>query len=142
MKPVILPATMAALYKVSEYVLTAAATAKLNKKATYCLRLAVDETATNIVSYGYALEEQGRLYLSSRCDEQQLAIILEDTAAPYNPLAALAAAERSLQLPFEQRPIGGLGVYIAWQSADEFHYELVGDRNRNTFVMYRDPTSE
>jgi len=128
---------MAALYKVSQYAIAAAERAQLSKKATYCLRLAVDETATNIITHGYGPEVQGKLYLATRCDERQLAIILEDTAPPYNPLEALAAAERTLHLPPEQRPIGGLGVYIAWQSADEFHYEQVGDRNRNTFIMYR-----
>ncbi len=139
MQPVILPATMAALYKVSEYVMAAATAAQLSKKAAYCLRLAVDETATNIITHGYGDQIQGKLYLAACCEAHQLAITLEDTAPPYNPLEALAAAERTLHLPPEERPIGGLGVYIAWQSADEFHYEQVGDRNRNTFIMYRPP---
>jgi anti-sigma regulatory factor (Ser/Thr protein kinase) len=35
------------------------------------------------------------------------------------------------------RDIGGLGIYLAVNSIDEFRFERVNNRNRNIFVMYR-----
>jgi serine/threonine-protein kinase RsbW len=34
----------------------------------------------------------------------------------------------------EQRPIGGLGVFLAIRGVDQFQYERVGDRNRSIFT--------
>jgi anti-sigma regulatory factor (Ser/Thr protein kinase) len=39
--------------------------------------------------------------------------------------------------PLEDREIGGLGIFLALKSVDEFRYERRGDINVNTFVMRR-----
>jgi anti-sigma regulatory factor (Ser/Thr protein kinase) len=54
MKPMTVPATLDSLGAIAEYVLAAAASAGLDKRASYNLRLAVDEIVTNIIVHGYA----------------------------------------------------------------------------------------
>jgi anti-sigma regulatory factor (Ser/Thr protein kinase) len=42
-----------------------------------------------------------------------------------------------IDLPLAERPIGGLGVFLAMENVDEFRHEYVDDRNRNILVMRR-----
>lgn len=124
------------LSAIAQYVMTAAKTAGLDKKSTYKLRLAVDEIATNIITHGY--EEaglQGDVCLEANIDEYSLTIAVEDTGMAYDPRQVEAVEEETLKKPLEERPIGGLGVYLAIESVDRFIYERVDDRNRNIFVV-------
>jgi anti-sigma regulatory factor (Ser/Thr protein kinase) len=115
-------------------VTAAAASAGLDKRATYHLRLAVDEIATNIIVHGYAEAGlQGKLELSADVNDRTLTIAIEDTGVTFDP-RQVAAPDTGL--PLEQRSIGGLGVYLAIRSVDEFLYERIGDRNRTMFRMH------
>ena len=119
-------------------VVTAAAnTAGLDKKRTYYLCLAVDEIATNIVLYGY--EEAGRsgvLDVRAEIDGQKLTVTLEDDGEPFDPRQSKLPEEEDLSRPLEERPIGGLGLFLALEGVDEFKYERAGGRNRNIFIVF------
>jgi serine/threonine-protein kinase RsbW len=134
MESLIVSGTLESLGTVRAYVKTAAAAAGLNKMTTYRLILAVDEVATNAVIHGYAeANRQGDLTVSATIDARSLTVTLEDTGAPFDP--HLIPPPDNMDLPLEQRSIGGLGVYLALKGVDKFAYEYTGDRNRNTFVI-------
>jgi anti-sigma regulatory factor (Ser/Thr protein kinase) len=138
MQSLTLQATLEALSPIAEYVKAAATEAGLGKKAVYNLRLAVDEIATNIITHGYKEANlEGAINLTATLDEQSLTIVVEDTGVAYDPRQALSREEATLDDPLEDRPIGGLGIYLAIEGVDQFHYERVGNRNRNVFVMNR-----
>jgi serine/threonine-protein kinase RsbW len=130
-----LTATLESLKPIADYVMTAAKSAGLDKKATYRLRLAVDEIATNAIRHGHAeAKQEGIITIYHEIKGGNLKIILEDTGVPYDPRQTPPPDD--LDLPLEERDIGGLGIYLTMYSVDEFHYEYTGNRNRNTFVMY------
>ena len=136
MLPLTVPGTRDSLGAVAKFVLAAAAEAGLDKKASYRLRLALDELATNVVAYGYEQgQREGELYVSALIDAEGLSIVLEDTGPEYDPTKA--AKPLSLELPPEERQIGGLGIFLTLRSVDHFAYERAGDRNRNTITMKR-----
>lgn len=123
---------------IADYVLAAAKEAGLDKKASYNLRLAVDEIATNIIMYGYeGAKSEGTVDLQAQMDDRALTIVVEDTAAAFDPFEKLAQEELSVDLPMDQKPMGGLGVYLTIQGVDKFMYERLEDRNRNVFVVNR-----
>lgn len=104
------------------------------KKSSYRLRLAVDEIATNIIVHGYEESNlEGNITIIASIDEKCLTITLEDTGPVYDP--ATRPDPENLHQPMEERSIGGLGVYLAFQGVDRFTYERVGNCNRNIFVM-------
>jgi serine/threonine-protein kinase RsbW len=139
MQPSTIPATLDSLGSIAEYVMAAAASAGLEKRASYRLRLAVDEIATNIIVHGYAnAEHQGMLEIRADIDDKALTIVIDDTGVTYDPRQAPTP---DINLPLDQRPIGGLGVYLAMRNVDEFVYEHLGDRNRSIFKMYLPPTA-
>jgi len=138
MEPLTVPGKLDALSSIGKFVMSAAAAAGLDKSASYRLRLAVDEVATNIILHGY--EESGLsgdIALAAVIDDGRLTVSVEDSAIPFDPREAKKPED--MDLPPEERQIGGLGVYLALEEVDGFDYERIGDRNRNTFVMNRPP---
>lgn len=134
MKPSTVPATLDSLGLIADYVMAAATAAGLDRRASYRLRLAVDEIATNIIVHGHVnAGHQGALELRAEIDDRILTIAIDDTGVTYDPRQATTP---DIDLPLEQRPIGGLGVYLAIRSVDEFLYEHIGDRNRTIFKMH------
>ncbi|MBO1351638.1 MAG: ATP-binding protein [Hormoscilla sp. GUM202] len=130
--------TLESLSAIAKYVIAAASLAGLEKKASYKLRLAVDEIATNIITHGYEdAGREGEVELQAKIDDRTLTIWIEDTGVAYDPTQKEAVEEEMLNKPLEERPIGGLGVYLAMEGVDKFLYERVGDRNRNIFVVNR-----
>jgi anti-sigma regulatory factor (Ser/Thr protein kinase) len=138
MEPLTTPGNLDSLDAIAEYVMAAAAAAGLDKKASYKLRLAVDEIATNIIVYGYEEgKREGAVDLRAEIDEQALTIYIEDTGTAFDPLEKLPLEVEKLERPLEERPIGGLGLYLAIDGVDNFIYERVGERNRNILVINR-----
>ena len=134
-----LDANLDALTTSWKYINAAALDAALNKKQIYHLRLAIDEILTNIVTHGY--EEAhlaGKIWLWAECTEHALTVYTEDNGVQFDPLDAPPPGD--LNRPLAERAIGGLGVFLAFRSVDEFRYEYVSGRNRNIFVVYRNHT--
>jgi anti-sigma regulatory factor (Ser/Thr protein kinase) len=136
-------ANLDVLSSIGAFVLKAAENAGLDRRAAYRLRLAVDEMATNIIVHGNPLEHSGddEIRLTSDMDDQRLTITLEDRGPAFNPLDH-ESPEGHIDKPMEQRPIGGLGVFLAIRGVDSFSYERVNDRNRSTFIVRRGTTAE
>jgi serine/threonine-protein kinase RsbW len=136
MEPLTVPGKLDSLSAIAKYVMNASTEAGLDKKAAYRLRLAVDEIVTNIILHGY--EEaglDGNVDIIAELDEKQLSICVEDTGVKFDPSSKETPGD--LSQPLENRSIGGLGVYLAFQGVDKFLYDRTGDRNRNIFVMNR-----
>ena len=132
------PGTIESLDAIAKYIISVAAAAGLDKKASYKLRLAIDEIATNIIIHGYQeAGKEGVLDVQATIDEHSLTIALEDTGAAFNPLEKVPLETETLDRPLAQRPSGGLGIFLAFQGVDKFVYEKLGDRNRNIFVVNR-----
>ena len=132
-----LPATLDALSPIRDFVEEAALSAGLDRKARYRLRLAVDEIATNVIVHGY--EEaglSGDVLVRTALEPDALHVVIEDDAAPFDPYSL--ATPDDLDVPLEERGIGGLGVFLTIRGVDEFRYQRVDGRNRNVFIMRRE----
>ena len=137
MQSLLVSGNLDSLSDIGHFVNAAAAQAGLDKKVAYRLRLAVDEIATNIVVHGY--DENGLtgdVLVMAELDAQALTIILEDSSPPFDPRNLLGRPEH-IDRPMEERPIGGLGIYLTIENVDKFDYEFVDQRNRNIFVVRR-----
>lgn len=138
MQSLTVPGTLDSLSTIADFVVAGAKQAGLDKKAAYRLRLAVDEIATNIIVHGYEeANYEGEVNLLLNIDDKTLTLTLEDTGVAYDPNQHLVPEEAALKLPLEQRPTGGLGIYLALQGVDKFIYERAANKNRNTVIMNR-----
>lgn len=137
MKTYTFPANLDSLEQIAICVMDAAIETYLSQQAIYKLRLAVDEIATNIIEHGYQAEAtEGTITIEIDSDDTALTITLIDHASPFDPYSLPQPA--SLDLPLEEREAGGLGVWLAINAVDEFHYAYKNLCNYNKIVLYRE----
>ncbi len=137
LSPLTVPGTLDSLKPIRDYVSSATTAAGLNKVLANRLRLAVDEIVTNSIVHGYdEAGIEGDIRIEADIDDDRLTIVVEDSGPHYDPTQHNMPTEEDLSTPLDTRDIGGLGIYLAVNSIDEFHFEHVNNRNRNIFVMY------
>lgn len=131
-------ASLDVLGAIGAFVMDAATDAGLASRAANRLRLAVDEMATNVIVHGKPLEHSGddEIRFVAEIDKERLTITMEDRGPEFDPRAHALPLDQ-LSKPLDERPIGGLGVFLAVRSVDGFDYTRAGDINRCTFVVNR-----
>lgn len=89
------------------------------------IRLAIEEVVENIVQYAY---ENGSGYLeaSTTIEGNSLLISFTDSGKPFDPLAK---PDPDITLSAEDRPIGGLGIFICKQMMDDIYYQYKNNCN-------------
>jgi len=93
----------------------------------FSLQLAVDEGMANCVNYAYPQGEKGDITLTIEREEDTLILILIDSGVPFDPTAE--APEVNTTLSAEDRPIGGLGIFLINQMMDKVCYQRVDGKN-------------
>ncbi len=96
-------------------------------KAQTQIDIAIDELFGNIALYAYD-PETGPATVRVEVVEDPLAVIITfiDNGKPYDPLAA---EDPDITLPVEERPIGGLGVFLVKKTMDDVTYEYKDGQN-------------
>ena len=97
------------------------------------VNLALEELGINIMNYGETAEE---ILVILASDEDTITINISDAGKPFNPLTE--GPEPDITQELDERPIGGLGVYLVRTLMDELYYRREGDRNHLTLVKHRD----
>jgi len=120
------------LAEVRDFVMEVSGLSGLSDTAAKEMRLAVDEAMANIVQHGYR-GSPGKIEVEAETDPQGLVIRLRDDAPAYNPLDRAAPA---LDLPLEERPIGGMGVELVRQSVDSVQHRVT-DTGGNELILVK-----
>lgn len=114
----VFPALLSSLASVRQFVSQVAREYCQDGAFLYDLILAVDELATNIIRYGYG-QQPGEITVQIQEQGEGLSITLIDHADPFDPTSA---PEPRLDLPLEERGVGGLGIYLARELTDGMEY--------------------
>lgn len=93
--------------------------------AVHRIQVALDEMITNIFSHGYE-GGSGTVDLSIKLRGDFLELYIVDHARPFNPLRQ---AQPEVDLPIENRPIGGVGIHLVRTLIDEIEYSRQGTEN-------------
>ena len=98
------------------------------------ITMAVDELFVNIASYAYP-DRTGTATVRVEADEPPSAVALTflDGGIPYDPLSH---ADPDVTLSAEERPIGGLGIYMVKKTMDEVVYAYRDGKNVLTIRKY------
>jgi anti-sigma regulatory factor (Ser/Thr protein kinase) len=102
----------------------------LSEDDTATVNLLLDELVTNVIKYGFDDGLDHQIFVSVVLDGDNMTVRVEDDGKPFNPLDA---PPPKLDLPIEERPIGGLGVHIVKTMADSLEYQR--DAGRNIVTM-------
>lgn len=94
------------------------------------LTLIVEELFTNTVTHGYGKESDAPIHITLSADVGELALLYEDAASRYDPLARLSGSPSDLAAALDSRPIGGLGIHLVRQLTRSARYVHEDGRNR------------
>ena len=93
-------------------------------KAQYQISVVIDEIYANIASYSGA--SQAEVAFDFDEGSRTVTLTFTDDGKPYNPLEA---KEPDTSLSADERPIGGLGIFIVRKTMDEVDYEYREGKN-------------
>lgn len=127
-------ATMDEFPAMQEFVGDAAAAAGFAPGQVNKILLASEEALVNVVNYAYP-EGNGSLELSCEPSAPQIGMVIriEDAGIAFDPLAR---PDPDITVPLEERPIGGLGIFMVKKIMDAVTYRRVDDRNVLTMTKY------
>jgi anti-sigma regulatory factor (Ser/Thr protein kinase) len=91
--------------------------------------LAIEELVMNCIHYGYDDTNEHTIVIELAVDGETLSLTVIDDGHPFDPLHA---PEPDFSVEIEDRPAGGLGIYLLRSLADDMVYERRDGTNRLT----------
>ena len=95
------------------------------------IELSVEEAVENVVQYAYE-GGIGWLEAGTSLDDESLILTIElrDAGVPFNPLEK---EDPDITLSADERPVGGLGIYLCKSMMDSIDYRY--EEGNNVLVM-------
>lgn len=111
--------------KIIEDVMSSEEVAGLPDDLGLKIRLCVEEVVENVVLYAYD-SGAGFMEVKTVLDNGVWSVIFRDAGVPFNPLAK---KDPDITLSAEERPIGGLGIFLCKQMMDSVEYKYADGCN-------------
>lgn len=92
----------------------------------FAFHLAFEEIVSNIVCYAYSPEAEGEMTIEIVESDQQVIITFKDRGKPFDPLSV---AEPDTTLSINERPVGGLGIFLVRKMMDSVSYIYSDSQN-------------
>jgi len=128
-----LTAESASVKVASDFIRRGAERAGLPPQRLSELDLIVEELLMNVVRYAYPADSRGLVEITYSIPQACcLRVEIADQGVEFNPLEL---AEPELGSSLEERPVGGLGVFLIRHYADSLHYRRDGAWNRVLFSV-------
>ena len=93
------------------------------------VNLVLDELWVNVVHYSGAT---GDVEISLDTDADEVRLEIADDGRPFDPLTE--TVEPDIDAPLEDRPIGGLGIFLVREMMDDLRYKRENGKNRLAMV--------
>ncbi|MDD6490451.1 MAG: ATP-binding protein [Clostridia bacterium] len=131
MKQLTVNADVQNLSKVLEFIIGNLHKDSKNEKLQHDIELVCEEIFVNICNYAYG-DKTGMAKIETDISDGKLTIIFRDNGIPFNPLTR---QNPDISLPPEERSIGGLGIYLVKNLANEVSYRY--DENTNILMVIK-----
>jgi len=112
----------------------AASYSGLSHDDVFAFKLAAEELCANIIQYGYAETEPGLISIFFDVDEQVARMTIRDDGKYFSPEQAKSP---DLEADWNEKEIGGLGIYLVKELMDKVSYEK-NEENINQFVLEKE----
>lgn len=90
------------------------------------LNLAIEEAFTNIVNYAFNDKHRHSIEIDFVKNNNRIEIMITDDGQPYDPTQK---EDPQTDLPIDERPIGGLGIFLIKKLMDNVDYQRNSDKN-------------
>jgi anti-sigma regulatory factor (Ser/Thr protein kinase) len=102
----------------------------LPEEVDYQVNLVLDEVVSNVMRHGYRDRREHEILVELHLEDGDLIIQVEDDGVHFSPLQV---PPPDITKPINERPVGGLGIYMVRQIMDSLDYRR--ENNRNLLVM-------
>jgi sigma-B regulation protein RsbU (phosphoserine phosphatase) len=127
-------ARMDVLSELRDFTEQAAMYCRLSHDDIFAFKLVTEEICANIIQYGYEGVEPGLLSLFFDVDEQVARLTIRDDGKYFSPEQA---QDPDFEADWEEKEIGGLGLYLVKELMDRVNYERT-EENVNQFVLEKE----
>lgn len=125
------PAHAAELAGLNQYLGEFWTAAGLPAESQFPFELALEEVFMNVVMHGSTPEHVPTVEVSLTRESDDVVLRIADTGPAFDPLDA---PNPDVGAAIEDRPIGGLGIYLLREMMDEFTYARVHGADRKSVV--------
>jgi anti-sigma regulatory factor (Ser/Thr protein kinase) len=124
------PSSSSSLNKLSDWLSSVLRVYHCPEAISNQVMLANEEIFINIATYAYPMDGEVTVRIGKKGN--LLALQYEDEGVPFNPLEMPAP---EINVPLEERKIGGLGIFIVRQIMDNVKYKR--ENNKNKLTLYK-----
>jgi serine/threonine-protein kinase RsbW len=97
------------------------------------LKLAVDEACTNIITHGYQDMDPGSVILAFWIETDKILVQITDFGHPFEPVEA---PKPDFEGALVDQELGGLGLFLIYQTMDNIDYQASMAGNTLTFTKF------
>ncbi len=121
-----LPNNIETIPQLNEFIDSVAEEAGLDMSFTMSLNLALEEAVVNVMTYAYPEGTAGTVDIDIKTNGEQFTCVISDSGTPFDPTQT---PDADTTLSAEERPIGGLGIFLVRQIMDDLRYQYVDNKN-------------
>jgi anti-sigma regulatory factor (Ser/Thr protein kinase) len=93
----------------------------------------LEEAVSNVMLYAYPKNKSGQVLVEAEKSPGKVIFTISDSGIPFDPTRQ---EEPDITQSAEERPIGGLGIFLVRQIMDSIAYERKDNRNILTLVKH------
>lgn len=121
-----LPNDVNTVPQLSEFVEGVCEELDFDMEETMSMNLALEEAVVNVMNYAYPKDSVGQVQIIAEANDQRLKFTIIDSGSPFDPTAK---EDVDTTLSVEDRPVGGLGIFLVRQLMDSINYERIDGQN-------------
>jgi anti-sigma regulatory factor (Ser/Thr protein kinase) len=129
----VFPARLPAFDQVKALIDEFGTLAELGSEDRHKLTLIVEELFTNTVNHGHRGGSDAPVFITVEEDKGNVKLIYEDSAPPFDPLAA--GRRSDIDSTIKERRVGGLGIFLTIGLTEMADYSYVEGRNRICLML-------
>ena len=122
----VLPNDIETIPQLNEFIDSVAEEVGLEMSLTMSLNLALEEAVVNVMEYAYPEGQKGNVEIEVTADQEWMTFVIADTGIAFDPTMK---EDADTTLSAEERPIGGLGIFLVRQLMDDINYKREGNKN-------------
>jgi sigma-B regulation protein RsbU (phosphoserine phosphatase) len=108
------------------FIETIAQDAHIDKSLAMSLNLALEEAVTNVIMYAYPQGSDGLVDIEAVIRKDSIDFMVIDSGKAFDPTAV---PDANIESALEDRPIGGLGIFLVRNIMDTVKYERKEGKN-------------
>ena len=117
--------------RMSEFITQFAEEFNLSPEVSFNVHLALEEAVTNVIMYAFPENEEHEFMLTVRKAENSLILNVIDSGKEFDPTLQ---PDADVTLPLEERPVGGLGIFLIRRLMQKVEYRRIDGKNILTMV--------